>query len=127
MTAKERFRRMYERFALKQAFKTGRFCGNTAGARERAQKTFNDHRSLDNNTLANAIAKTLKEGAGWGSCAMTADNVSFWSWHDTNGLKLQVGKCRPQNGAHGHTYEFKYKWQQVARMALERGVFDEAR
>ena len=126
MTVKERFRRIYERFALAQLFKSNRYSGNTAGSRERVQRIFNGLRSADGKVLVDAVAKALKEGAGQGGGLWDAGGVIFYHSYGPKGIDLGVGDCKPQNGDSFRTYKFSYTWVQIARMVIERGILDEA-
>ena len=122
MTVKERFKRIYERFALTQLFNLKNVFGGTAGSHERLQAIYNGLKGKKDNDKIKAIAEALKHEAGISGSATWANNVRFWISRDAKGLELQVGNCKPQNGAYNHTYEFKYTWQQTAKIVLERGL-----
>ena len=109
MTVQERFKRIYERFALALYFK---------------QKNFRT-RKMDGSVKE--VAYALKKEAGHSGSLRTINGVGFRINNSPKGLELGVGSCKPQNGGFLRTYEFGYTWHQVAKMVLERGLTDEAR
>ena len=127
MKVKERLSRIYERFALAQAFGRSTMFRITGGTLENSMGKFAGLRDGNMTDNVKKVAEWLKNEAGTSGSASSANGVKFLVGRDAKGLVLQVGGCRSQNGAYLHTYEFRYGWRQVAKMVLERGLLDEAR
>ena len=120
MTAKERFRRLYERFALNCQFSRKNFLGGYAGTADRLREALRESAAASRKARVSLLAGKMKEEAGTGGYCGPAKaggkTVSFSEQHDAKGISLWVGR-----------YKFSYTWKQVAGMVLDRGIFDEER
>ena len=131
MTAKDRFRRIYERFALNYHFSRKNPFGGSLCTLGKVRETYRELGQSGGKSIVSAIAEKMKKESGIGGSLCTVmvgdKSIRFSEQHNAKGITLEVGKCKPQNGGYLCTYEFTYTWSQVAKMALERGIFDEAR
>ena len=133
MTAKKRFRRIYERFALNHQFSRKTPLGGSLRTLDEVRKTYSEINRLGKSKkdfISAVVAKMKKESGIGGSlyAVMAGDKgIRFYESHDSKGIALEVGKCKPQNGGYLCTYKFSYTWKQVAEIAVGRGIFDEAR
>ena len=130
MTVKERFRRIYERFALNYQFSRKNPFGGYAGTADGLRKVYLESSGLNGKVLVSRLADRMKKESGIGGYGgrvkAGSKEINFSEEHGTKGITLRVGKCSPQ-GEFKYVHEFAYNWKQVAKIALEMGIFDEAR
>ena len=125
MTNRERFMRIYERFALHVYFNIKRrkgLMGFHSITLDQAKQAYKTAPTLKNQikSVSEILKKEASKYFGYYGNYL---GVSFSVTHSYKGIELQVGDCKPQNEAYSHTYKFNYTWSQFAEMLIRRGVF----